>query len=232
MEFKDSLLMSPCVGYGGNGPAAGGAGHEVPAILLQPIPESDLHSLSSLVHVQLGQIVRNSAVAVVMINCSKLKQFHCNSCPDLRQDHFREQLQQPSTAHLVASSSLLKNCVSSPRDEDLRLFSTRAACLSALECFYIYEAPHLTFDAFRHLVDSFPVLARLGNLTRWAVDCEGIQSVVRAVRENNFDVEILCGSHWFAPRCCSVGSAVGGNLAGGIGDGAAAIAAQQAVMGL
>ena len=103
VEFKDSLLMSPCVGYGGNGPAAGGAGHEVPAILLQPIPESDLHSLSSLVHVQLGQIVRNSAVAVVMINCSKLKQFHCNSCPDLRQDHSREQLQQPSTAHLVAS---------------------------------------------------------------------------------------------------------------------------------
>ena len=115
------------------------------------------------------------------------------------------------------------------RDEDLRLFSTRATCLTALECFYIYEAPHLTFDAFRYLVDTFPVLGRLGNLTRWAVDCEGIQSVVRAVRENNFDVEILCGSHWFAPRCCSVGAA-GGNLAGG--DGAAAIAAQQAVMGL
>lgn len=91
MEFKDSLLMSPCVGYGGNGPTAGGAGHEVPGILLQPIPESDLHSLGSLVHVQLGQIVRNSAVAVVLINCSKLKQFHCNSCPDLRYeyDHWR-----------------------------------------------------------------------------------------------------------------------------------------------
>ena len=84
VEFKDSLLMSPSVGYGGNGPAAGGQGHEVPAILLQPIPVPDLHSLSSLVHVQLGQIVRNSAIAVVMINCSKLKQFHCNSCPDLR----------------------------------------------------------------------------------------------------------------------------------------------------
>ena len=117
------------------------------------------------------------------------------------------------------------------RDEDLRLFSTRATCLTALECFYIYEAPHLTFDAFRYLVDTFPVLGRLGNLTRWAVDCEGIQSVVRTVRENNFDVEILCGSHWFAPRCCSAGAAAG-NLAGGGGDGAAAIAAQQAVVGL
>ena len=84
--------MSPSVGYGGSGPAAGGgggAGHEVPAILLQAIPESDLHSLASLVHVQLGQIVRNSAVAVVMTNCSRLKQFHCNSCPDLRYDNFR-----------------------------------------------------------------------------------------------------------------------------------------------
>ena len=94
--------MSPSVGYGGNGPAAGGAGHEVPAILLHPIPECDLHSLASLVHVQLGQIVRNSAVAVVMINCSKLKQFHCNSCPDLR--YIRPFVNNFSSEALLVSS--------------------------------------------------------------------------------------------------------------------------------
>ena len=100
--------MSPSVGYGGSGPAAGGGGgavHEVPAILLQKIPESDLHSLASLVHVQLGQIVRNSAVAVVMTNCSRLKQFHCNSCPDLRYENCRGRRTQLVLLLCLSSSS-------------------------------------------------------------------------------------------------------------------------------
>ena len=84
VEFKDSLLMSPPVVYGRNGGRrAAGAGD--PASLLRPIPPGvHLHSLATLVHVQLGQIVANSAVAAVLINCPRLKQLHCNSCPDLK----------------------------------------------------------------------------------------------------------------------------------------------------
>lgn len=36
---------------------------------------------------------------------------------------------------------------------------------------------------------------------RWAVNCEGIQQIVRTIRNNNLDVEILCGSHWFQSTC-------------------------------
>ena len=117
-----------------------------------------------------------------------------------------------------------------------------AACIAksvniegTLECFYVYEAPQLTFASFQLLIESFPGLQRFGNLTRWAVNCEGIQQVrkflsimlvhipiqkyffipcyvtltniyfifqvVRNIRENNIDVEILCGSHWFSSPC-------------------------------
>ena len=38
-------------------------------------------------------------------------------------------------------------------------------------------------------------------ISRWAVNCEGIQQIVRTIRNNNLDVEILCGSHWFQSTC-------------------------------
>jgi hypothetical protein len=39
--------------------------------------------LSTLVFLQLGQVVQKSLVAAAMLNCDSLKFFHCNSCPDL-----------------------------------------------------------------------------------------------------------------------------------------------------
>jgi hypothetical protein len=108
------------------------------------------------------------------------------------------------------------------RDDDIRTYSESAACLSTLECFYIYEAPWLSYHTFEMLVETFPDLCRFGNLTRWAINCEGIQHVVRSIKENNYDVEILCGSHWFASKCSSA-------AASRLSDGTqAAVAAQQA----
>ena len=153
VEFKDSLMMTPPVGYGGS----------------PPTHAPSLNCLSTLVHVSLGQVVQNSAVSVMLTQCPSLRSLHCNNCPDLR-------------------------------DHDLGVCADRAAC-AGLECFYVYEAPHLTFTAFQTLLDTFPRLCRFGNLTRWAVNCEGIQQVVRAIRDNNYAVEILCGSHWFASQC-------------------------------
>ena len=45
------------------------------------------------------------------------------------------------------------------------------------------------------------IFIQFGNLSRWAVNCEGIQQIVRTVRNNNLEVEILCGSHWFQSTC-------------------------------
>jgi hypothetical protein len=48
-----------------------------------------------------------------------------------------------------------------------------------LQCFYVYEAPHLTIDSFTTILESCPSLKQFGNLSRWAVNCEGIQQIGR-----------------------------------------------------
>lgn len=162
VEFKDGLMVTPPVSYSGT--------DSLP-LLSSMNSYSSGTALDTLVHVQLGQNVQNSAIATIISYCPHLRHIHCNRCPDL---------QDMDLAACVAKSVNIEG---------------------TLECFYVYEAPQLTFASFQLLIESFPGLQRFGNLTRWAVNCEGIQQVVRNIRENNIDVEILCGSHWFSSPC-------------------------------
>ena len=84
--------------------------------------------ISTIFSLQLGQVVQNSAVAAVLLNCPRLEHLHCYTCPDLS-------------------------------DRDLGVYALKAAA-SRLKCFYIYEAPLLTFASFQMLLDSFPELKR------------------------------------------------------------------------
>jgi len=68
----------------------------------------------------------------------------------------------------------------------------------------VYESPQLTVQAFQIILDGFPNLAHFGNLTRWAINCEGIAQVLRTIRDNNLEMEILCGSHWFSSSCAEL----------------------------
>ena len=64
------------------------------------------------------------------------------------------------------------------QDIDLAACAAKSVNIEGtLECFYVYEAPQLTFASFQLLIESFPGLQKFGNLTRWAVNCEGIQQV-------------------------------------------------------
>ena len=137
---------------------------------MEPFANLKSTSLATLVHVQLGQVVQDSAVSTILQYCPQLRHLHCNKCPDLE-------------------------------DLDLASAIMKTTNQGVLECFYIYEAPMLTYNSFQLLIDGFPNLQRFGNLTTWAVNCKGIQQVVRYIRDNNLDVEILCGSHWFASDC-------------------------------
>jgi len=126
----------------------------------------------SLAHVQFGQMVQNSVVSVILGNCPNLVNFHANHCPDLGDANLSEAL---------------------PIE--------KAATRGKLRCFYIYEAPLLTENSFYTILEAFPNLRQFGNLSRWRVNCEGIQQIVRSIRDNNLEVEILCGSHWFQSSC-------------------------------
>jgi len=126
----------------------------------------------SLCHVQFGQMVQNSVISVVLQNCPQLMNFHANNCPALHD------LDLASALPLHESSRRLR-----------------------LQCLYIYEAPHLTIESFNIVLEACPNLKQFGNLSRWAVNCEGIAQIVRTIRNNNLEVEILCGSHWFQSTC-------------------------------
>ena len=41
-------------------------------------------ALDTLVHVQLGQNVQNSAITTIISHCPHLRHIHCNRCPDLQ----------------------------------------------------------------------------------------------------------------------------------------------------
>ena len=41
-------------------------------------------ALDTLVHVQLGQNVQNSAISTILSYCPNLRHIHCNRCPDLQ----------------------------------------------------------------------------------------------------------------------------------------------------
>ena len=75
------------------------------------------------------KVVQNSAVEAVLKHCPHLKHIHCNTCPNLTDLDLASAIGNPSP------------------------FSRTE---SPLECFYIYESPGLTVNAFELLVDSFP----------------------------------------------------------------------------
>ena len=74
-------------------------------------------------------------------NCPNLVNFHANNCPDLHD------------LDLAAALPL-----------------ERASSRSLLQCLYIYEAPHLTTNAFNIILEAFPNLRQFGNLSRQVLD--------------------------------------------------------------
>ena len=88
-------------------------------------------------------------------------------------------------------------------DKELAEYTEGATCFR-LECFYIYEARKLTSEAFLGLIEAFPELSGCGNLTRWCLSCDGLRQAISTIKDNNYDVEVLCGSHWFSSRCSQV----------------------------
>ena len=112
VEFKDGLMVTPPVSYVGKfkfHPSASQPNHknhkhkDVPVSFadmdtsfgiigtesLPSIPSSsNLYvsgtALDTLVHVQLGQNVQNSAISTILSYCPHLRHIHCNRCPDLQ----------------------------------------------------------------------------------------------------------------------------------------------------
>ena len=112
VEFKDGLMVTPPVSYVGKFnfyPSELQDNHKRKIINIhvslfaemdtsfgiigtESLPSIPLSSnlyvsgtaLDTLVHVQLGQNVQNSAISTILSYCPHLRHIHCNRCPDLQ----------------------------------------------------------------------------------------------------------------------------------------------------
>ena len=149
-----------------------------------PQQDNEVLPLVNLRSVQLGRVVTARALTELLKCAPSLEIAHFYSCPDLTDNHL---------ISLTAKPSNPNQCYE---------YSTFTPLLSQyLECFYIYEASHITAPAVVTLLASCERLVRTGNLNNWGLDCEGIRWIHSTILDNNLNLEINTGSHWFCSQC-------------------------------
>lgn len=70
-----------------------------------------------------------------------------------------------------------------------------------LECFYIYEASCISAETINTLLNNCVNIQSTGNLSNWGLTCDAMRSVVTLIQDNNFDLQLHGGSHWFCSQC-------------------------------
>lgn len=144
--------------------------------------------LINLRSIQLGRVVTAQALTELLKRAPALEIAHFYRCPDLTDEHLISLTAKPSnTSHCYWQEN--QNSPVYP-------------CLSQhIECFYIYEASHITAPAVVTLLACCENLLRTGNLSNWGLDCEGIRWIHSTILDNNLNLEINPGSHWFCSQC-------------------------------
>jgi len=145
--------------------------------------------LVNLRSIQLGRVVTARALTELLKRAPALEIAHFYSCPDLTDDH------------LISLTTRPSNTSHSYRNGDSQSSAAYPYLSHHLECFYIYEASHITVPALVTLLASCENLVRTGNLSNWGLDCEGIQWIHSTILDNNLNLEINTGSHWFCSQC-------------------------------
>lgn len=73
-----------------------------------------------------------------------------------------------------------------------------------IECFYIYEVTScISAGTVHNLMGNFPNLKYIGNLANWGLGCDDIRQIMSTIRDNNYDLQLNAGSHWFCSKCFS-----------------------------
>lgn len=145
--------------------------------------------LINLRSIQLGRVVTAQTLTELLKRAPALEIAHFYRCPDLTDEHLISLTVKPSnTSH----------CYFYGENQN----SPPYPCISQrIECFYIYEASHITAPAVVTLLACCENLLRTGNLSNWGLDCEGMRWIHSTILDNNLNLEINPGSHWFCSQC-------------------------------
>ncbi|KAJ9599646.1 hypothetical protein L9F63_026504 [Diploptera punctata] len=149
--------------------------------------ETEVPPLINLRNVQLGRVVTAKSLMELLKRAPSLEIAHFYSCPDLTDNH------------LISLTA--KSTTSNQHCSDDHSSSSMPSLSQYLECFYIYEASHITAPAVVTLFASCERLVKTGNLSNWGLDCEGMRWIHSTILDNNLNLEINTGSHWFCSPC-------------------------------
>ncbi|XP_043471872.1 uncharacterized protein LOC122504722 [Leptopilina heterotoma] len=136
---------------------------------------ADPQPLRNLQKVQLGRSCSAATILKLLSLAPELNALHVHSCFDLSDEHIEKLLEKKSQE----SKSLVQN----------------------LTCFYIYEASKVSATMVLNMFKSCRKLKKIGNLTNWGLDCDGVRMLRNALAKENLDVDLCPGSHWFWSNC-------------------------------
>lgn len=131
-------------------------------------------TMPHLQKIQLGKVVDMNAIGGILRSSPALQIIHLYSCNNLN-----------------------VNEILSYKDKHDRLLVQN----SQIQCFYIYETLCLTKAIQESIINTLPNLRRLGNIRNCGLTPVEIQSLDTWIAQNNFDIELSAGSHWFSSSC-------------------------------
>ncbi|XP_014611720.1 PREDICTED: uncharacterized protein LOC106790952 [Polistes canadensis] len=140
--------------------------------------------LQYLKKVRLGHKVSAVSVTKILSLAPELTALHIHSCSDLTNEHLDKLLTTPSWPQKYKEINRRENSL-----------------VQNLSCFYIYEASSVTATTVLNMFYNCKRLRRIGNLSNWGLNCEGINMLRKTLAHANLDVDLCPGSHWFWSNC-------------------------------
>lgn len=154
-------------------------------------------------------------VGSILQCCTNLQTFVLDgACVDWKLDSlpYLPLLEKIQLGKLVESQAVKNLMLSAPNLKTVHLHSCIdledqdliKICNPNLECFYIYEASCISINTVNALLANCPNLQRLGHLNNWGLTCDTLYSVIKKIRDHNYNLEFNAGSHWFCSQCFSL----------------------------
>lgn len=138
--------------------------------------------LAHLRKIQLGRTLTLDGLYNILKISPMLKIAHIYSCNQLK------------ASDIYGFSEI--DSVNDNNDDDLILSS-----LSTIECFYVYETACMSKEALKMIINKFPKLTGIGNIRNCGLHYTDVQALDRWILQNNLNVELSAGSHWFSSNC-------------------------------
>lgn len=133
--------------------------------------------LEKLEKIQLSKINNPHTLQQILECTPSLKALHVYTCSELNGSNFIDLLSSKETVKRVSRN---------------------------LNCIYINSIPNGNMNTVKYVMDLWPEINKIGNISNWGIDQEQIRELNTWIHKNNFKLELYANSHWFCSECFPV----------------------------